>query len=511
MTDYQATPFRGEWNEDPVNFLGWFLQCMGTADDKKKAHDFIYYLRAGSDADEWFEDLPEEEKQSWVIIERNFRRRWLNEEVISIKETVTVENKTHVTQLAPTTSQTTSLSPHHETSTQDIPKVDVEHDESQDVTATSPTTTRTIPDPTPSPTAEITQNLCPDTPKRPLVTPTPLSTPQATTTTPPVTSTVSTPPHTSTSTQTEVPAANIDATSSKTTQHDPTSSKPTSPLDFTKKRLISPNTSLIPPHSSPNEPISPQPPPNTSTTPTNTSTTFETTLETPKFTQKQPKPPVFNHNHAGTPKPVDLDENTVDFRASTTNGTPFIPATCCDEETARMESPFPPAHDPSQFPAATSPAPALAGYVSSAQTSSAFKNPMTDADLEQKTPNPTPESPTATHCPLPSNPTSSESTTNVAPGPPSFTEPTKTPKEPDKNGGNVAQAASGAAGTSLLLFIRSLDHVRARVAGLTVTEYFRNEEVPALLGRIPSAHVASDIPSSGKDPPHLAKSFHCSV
>ena len=88
---YQAIPFSGEWNEDPENLLGWFLQCMGTADDERKARHFVYYLRAGSDADEWFEDLPEEEKESWVTIEQLFRRKWLKEE-ISIKESVTSQN-----------------------------------------------------------------------------------------------------------------------------------------------------------------------------------------------------------------------------------------------------------------------------------------------------------------------------------------------------------------------------------------------------------------------------------
>ena len=72
---YQATPFCGEWNEDLINFLGWFLQCMGAADDNKKARHFMYYLQADSDADEWFEELPEEEKRSWASIEVLFQRK----------------------------------------------------------------------------------------------------------------------------------------------------------------------------------------------------------------------------------------------------------------------------------------------------------------------------------------------------------------------------------------------------------------------------------------------------
>ena len=62
MANYQAIPFGGEWNEDPNIFLSWFLECMGVADDKTKARQFVYYLQADSDADEWFEDLLEEEK-----------------------------------------------------------------------------------------------------------------------------------------------------------------------------------------------------------------------------------------------------------------------------------------------------------------------------------------------------------------------------------------------------------------------------------------------------------------
>lgn len=94
MTRLQAIPFSGEWNEDPVDFLRWFLQCMGAADDKTKACHFIYYLKSDSYADEWFEDLGEDEKGSWAVIEVLFRKRWLKEE-ISIKETVTVKCKPH--------------------------------------------------------------------------------------------------------------------------------------------------------------------------------------------------------------------------------------------------------------------------------------------------------------------------------------------------------------------------------------------------------------------------------
>ena len=72
MTVYKATPFSGEWNEDPELFLGWFLECTAAADDKTKARQFIYYLQADSEANEWFEELPEKEKRSWASIELLF-------------------------------------------------------------------------------------------------------------------------------------------------------------------------------------------------------------------------------------------------------------------------------------------------------------------------------------------------------------------------------------------------------------------------------------------------------
>ena len=101
-----SNPFGGEWNEDLENFLGWFLQCTGTVDDKTKACRFVYYLRADSDADEWFEDLPDEEKQSWVVIERLFCRKWLKGEVTSTadsdSEIVTTENEPQPASTLPT-------------------------------------------------------------------------------------------------------------------------------------------------------------------------------------------------------------------------------------------------------------------------------------------------------------------------------------------------------------------------------------------------------------------------
>lgn len=79
------------------------ISCS-TANNKKMAHNFIYYLQADNDADEWFKNLPEKEKRSWRLIERLFRRRWLEEEEIWTTETVTTENEHHPTSSTLTTT-----------------------------------------------------------------------------------------------------------------------------------------------------------------------------------------------------------------------------------------------------------------------------------------------------------------------------------------------------------------------------------------------------------------------
>jgi hypothetical protein len=85
--------FHGNWNEDPKEFLDSYIQCTATGSDDFKRRQFINYLGAGSDADDWFDELSQEEKMDWVAIKHSFCKRWLKEEVISIKETVTIENE----------------------------------------------------------------------------------------------------------------------------------------------------------------------------------------------------------------------------------------------------------------------------------------------------------------------------------------------------------------------------------------------------------------------------------
>jgi hypothetical protein len=83
---YIISVFHGNWNEDAEAFLNSYLEYMGPADDKKRARSFIYYLQADSNAEEWFEELPEEQKKSWATIEVLSRRKWLKQEVIGTKK-----------------------------------------------------------------------------------------------------------------------------------------------------------------------------------------------------------------------------------------------------------------------------------------------------------------------------------------------------------------------------------------------------------------------------------------
>jgi hypothetical protein len=268
MTNYQATPFCGERNEDPGIFLRWFLQCMGTADDNAKARHFVYYLQADSDADEWFEDLEDEEKKSWAEV--LFRKRWLKYEEISTKEEATSENKPQPVSI------TSNFDLDTKSNTQNTPKVNTEPNKPQDVTAASPTTTMAPLEPKPLPILEMAQNLRLDASKRPQVTPKPLSTPQATSYHPNLSQAAATSllttvteswplPHQKASLRAETPQKPLEKLS-EGTQGIP---KLTNFLNFEENQPISCNTSPSSPHFPPNEPISPQPPPNTSmTTPT---------------------------------------------------------------------------------------------------------------------------------------------------------------------------------------------------------------------------------------------------
>jgi hypothetical protein len=162
-------PFSKNWNEDPREFLRWFLQSMGTMSDNNKARSFGYYLQAYSDADEWFDKLPQQEKKDWAGIEQAFCKRWLKGAEISIKKTATVKTEP---QPVPTTCQ--SIPPALEPITTlqitpDIPdtsKGDDEHNVSHDATAMSPAATTTPSNQKPLPSPKSTHKLCLDMTKR---------------------------------------------------------------------------------------------------------------------------------------------------------------------------------------------------------------------------------------------------------------------------------------------------------------------------------------------------------
>ena len=72
-----VTPFHGDKeDENPENFLRSFFQRMGTANDDTKKQQFQYFLQADSVADEWFDNLPQNEKKDWATIETSFFKWW---------------------------------------------------------------------------------------------------------------------------------------------------------------------------------------------------------------------------------------------------------------------------------------------------------------------------------------------------------------------------------------------------------------------------------------------------
>jgi hypothetical protein len=70
------TVFHGDReDENPAEFLWTFLQRVGGNNDEAKKQ-FRYYLQADSVADEWYEELAGDEKNSWASIETAFTKRW---------------------------------------------------------------------------------------------------------------------------------------------------------------------------------------------------------------------------------------------------------------------------------------------------------------------------------------------------------------------------------------------------------------------------------------------------
>ena len=48
------------------------LSMYGDNKDNNKAQCFINYLQADSDANEWYEELLQQEKENWALVEASF-------------------------------------------------------------------------------------------------------------------------------------------------------------------------------------------------------------------------------------------------------------------------------------------------------------------------------------------------------------------------------------------------------------------------------------------------------
>jgi len=77
MSSEQVAPFHGDKDdENPEDFLRSFFRRMGTNTDDVKKQQFPNFLQADSVADEWFDELPANDKSNWANIETAFRKRW---------------------------------------------------------------------------------------------------------------------------------------------------------------------------------------------------------------------------------------------------------------------------------------------------------------------------------------------------------------------------------------------------------------------------------------------------
>ena len=77
MASETILPFHGDKeDENPEDFLRAFYRRMGDKTDEVRKAQFRHYLQADSAADEWYAELPENEKKSWNDIEAAFGKRW---------------------------------------------------------------------------------------------------------------------------------------------------------------------------------------------------------------------------------------------------------------------------------------------------------------------------------------------------------------------------------------------------------------------------------------------------
>ena len=77
MATEEVKPFHGDKDdENPEDFLCSFFRRMGTANSDTKKQQFKYFLQADSAADEWFDELQQNEKKDWDAIETAFNNHW---------------------------------------------------------------------------------------------------------------------------------------------------------------------------------------------------------------------------------------------------------------------------------------------------------------------------------------------------------------------------------------------------------------------------------------------------
>jgi hypothetical protein len=77
MGTEEVAPFHGDReSENPEDFLRSFFRRMGSASDDTKKQQFPNFLQADSVADDWFEELTQDNKKDWNSIVTEFRKRW---------------------------------------------------------------------------------------------------------------------------------------------------------------------------------------------------------------------------------------------------------------------------------------------------------------------------------------------------------------------------------------------------------------------------------------------------
>ena len=442
---------------------------------------FVNYLQAQSEADEWFEELPEEEKESWVSIEVQFRRKWLKQEAVRPKEVTTNEIEPR---LAPTPSETATPDPHHETGTGNSAQ-----NTSQATIMSRSVSTQTTPQ-----TGPVTPSSSPAAAtSRPTLPAQPSSRWSASSTT--VTNSISPPTNNFTAprkrrhTLSDYPTTSqlsLQTTVTHPVHHHFAAASPTSTVALPSTTTLKTSNQAM---------FSDQKMPVTSDTTYTTSKEVQRVFET----QEMEAIDIHDDEQAGTPR----------HAVSSLEQAGYLPnlVRCSRRPTT----------------------PHTSLNIDSTLTNSAAT--LTTLSTTKDTLLSPPDAVSSLATPL-SNSASSKPPTNVPPRPPSFKELTRAPKEPDKAKSDAA--SGGAAGASDLPSVHSLD---ARTCLANDTESSKGGSVRKFNGSIdiyrktptsdrlgitglypslyfgvgatviPRRIIMNDAPSSGKDPPYSLSSL----